>query len=87
MVKMGRWCCGHHERLREVGKERGWNVMKKQNLQDAIQSTCVLGNGGKNLKWWEVVAAQREVLMMHDGWRRVERSGREVFEPIAKVGR
>jgi len=54
MARMGRWCCRHHEGLNEVGKEGGWIIMKKQALQDAIQSTCVLGSGGKNLKWWGV---------------------------------
>jgi hypothetical protein len=28
-VRMGGWCCGHHEKLREVGKEGGWIMMKK----------------------------------------------------------
>jgi hypothetical protein len=30
------WCYGHHEKLREVGKEGGWIIMKKQALEDAI---------------------------------------------------
>jgi hypothetical protein len=33
---MGRWCYGHHERLKEVGKEGGWIIMKKQAPQNIV---------------------------------------------------
>jgi hypothetical protein len=39
--------------LREVGKEGGWIIMKKQAPQDAIQSTYILRIGGKIPKWWD----------------------------------
>jgi len=38
--------------LREVGKEGGWIMMKKQVFQGVIQSTYILGIGGKIFKWW-----------------------------------
>jgi hypothetical protein len=38
--------------LKEVGKEEGWIIMKKQIIQNAIQSTYVMGIGGKIIKWW-----------------------------------
>jgi len=82
---MGRWCHGHHERSKEVGKEGGWIIMKKQAPQNAIQSTCVLRSGGKNFKWWGVAIVQGEVLMMHDSWRRMGGSGKEIFELVAEV--
>jgi len=50
-----------------VGKEGGWIIMKRQALQNAIQSTCVLGSGGKIVKWWGVLIAQGEAIMMYDG--------------------
>jgi len=52
MCKDWGWCCGHHEKLREVGKEGGWIIMKKQAPQDVVQSIYILGIGGKILKWW-----------------------------------
>jgi hypothetical protein len=54
-----------------VGKERGCIIMKRQAPQDAVQSTCVFGSGGKILEWWGVATTQGEVIMMYDGWKRV----------------
>jgi hypothetical protein len=42
----------HHERLREVRKEGGWSIMKKQAFQEVVQSTYILEINGKILKWW-----------------------------------
>ncbi len=67
-VKMGDGAMGHHEKLREVGKEGGQSIMKKQAPQDVVQSTQVLGIGGKILKG-EVATAQGEMLTMYDDQR------------------
>jgi hypothetical protein len=40
--KDGVGALGHHERLKEVGKEGGWSIMKKQVFQEVVQSTYVL---------------------------------------------
>ncbi len=52
VYKDGGGALGHHERLKEVGKEGGWNIMKKQVFQEVVQSTYVLKIGSKILKWW-----------------------------------
>jgi hypothetical protein len=83
----GDWCCGHHERLREVGKKGGWIIMKRQAPQDAIQSICVLGSGGKIFKWWGLASTQGEVIMMYDGWKRVGGLKRKVSKLVAIIGR
>jgi hypothetical protein len=87
MVRMGRWCRGHHEKLNEVGKEGGWIIMKKQAPQDAVQSTCVLGSGGQEPQVVGGATVQGEVLTMHDGWRQMGRPRREVLKLVAKIGR
>jgi hypothetical protein len=35
-IRMGSGVLGHHERLKEVGQEGGWSIMKKQTSQEAI---------------------------------------------------
>jgi len=35
-VRMGSGALGHHERLKEVGQEGSWSIMKKQASQEAI---------------------------------------------------
>ncbi len=81
-VKMGGGAIGRHEKLKEVGKEGDQNIMKKKTPRDVVQSTYVLGIGGKIFKW--VVVIQGQALIMYDDWRRMGRGGRgEVLELVA----
>jgi hypothetical protein len=71
IVRMGRWCCGHHERSREVGKEGGWIIMKKQAPQDAISSTCGLRSGVRTSSgggWWLFKGRCSRCMMVGGEW-------------------
>jgi hypothetical protein len=35
-IRMGGGALGHHERLKEVGKEGGWSIVKKQAFQEVV---------------------------------------------------
>jgi hypothetical protein len=35
-VRMGSGAFGHHDRLKEVGQEGGWSIMKKRAFQETI---------------------------------------------------
>jgi len=35
-IRMGVDVVGHHKKVREVGKDRGWSIMKKQACQDVV---------------------------------------------------
>ncbi len=75
VCKDGEWCCGHHEKLKEVGNDGGWIIMKKQAPQDIVQSTYVMGIGGKICKWWrwQLLKGRHSLCMMVGGkWRRQE---------------
>ncbi len=52
VYKDGGGALRHHERLKEVRKERGWSIMKKQVFQEVVHSTYVLKIGSKILEWW-----------------------------------
>jgi hypothetical protein len=42
-------------------------------------------NWRQNPQMMEMAAIQREAFTMYDGWKRVERARKEIFEPVAGI--